>query len=242
MLFRRTRQFIATLSVFALVVLFIDSNVSALQSSNYRLDETAIGNNTLLNSTSTNFRVDSAVGDLSVGNSASNNFQVEAGTQTSNDPVLAFAVLDSDATFGDFSATAPTTTTTTFSVRNYTSYGYVVQITGTPPTNGSYVIEPLTTGGTSTPGVEQFGINLVANTLPVSVGSNPNNGNFGFGEAALNYDVPNQYRYDNGDIIARAPKSSGETIYTISYLVNVAALTPGGRYESNQTIIVTGTY
>lgn len=242
MLFRRTRQFVATLCVFALVVLFIDTNVSALQSSNYRFDETAIGTNSLLDSSSTNFQVNSAVGDLSVGNATSANFQVESGTQTSADPTLSFAILSSSANFGAFSATTATVATTSFSVKNYTSYGYVVHIEGAPPTNGSHVISPLSTTSTSSAGAEQFGINLVANTSPVSVGANPDNGSFGFGQVAAAYGTPNQYRFVNGEIIAQAPKSSGETIYTISYLINVTALTPGGRYDSNQTIIVTGTY
>ena len=100
--------------------------------------------------------------------------------------------------------------------------------------------------GSSQPGTEQFGINLVANTVPSSLGANPNNGtppdDFGFGEAAPNYDTPNSYRFVSGDTVAFAPKESGETEYTISYLANVAALTPGGIYKTNQTLIVTGTY
>jgi hypothetical protein len=104
------------------------------------------------------------------------------------------------------------------------------------------VIDPLTTASTSQTGVEQFGVNLVANTLPVSVGANPNNGQFGFGEAATNYNTSNSYRYVSGEAIAKAPKSSGLTTYTLSYLVNVDSLTPGGQYTSNQTLVVTGTY
>ncbi len=223
-------------------VFFVDTNVQALQSTNYRFDETAIGTNTLLESSSANYTVNSALGDLGVGNAASANFQIEAGTQTDPDPVLSFAVEDSEADFGSFSSTATATATTSFYITNYTSYGYVVQIEGTAPTNGSHIIDPLAVADAPQTGVEQFGINLVANTLPTSVGSNPDNGDFGFGLASLNYDIPNEFRFVNGDIIASAPKSSGKTLYTISYIVNVEALTPGGQYDSNQTIIVTGTY
>lgn len=223
-------------------VFFLDTNVQALQSTNYRFDETAIGTNTLLESSSTNFTVNSAIGDLGVGNAASANYQIEAGTQTDPDPVLSFAVEDSEAEFGAFSSTATATATTSFSITNYTSYGYVVHIEGTAPTNGAHTIDPLPTADAPQAGVEQFGINLVANTVPTSVGVNPDNGDFGFGLAALNYDVPNEFRFVNGDVIATAPKSSGKTLYTISYIVNVEALTPGGQYDSRQTIIVTGTY
>ena len=226
----------------ALILLFVDGNVSALQSANYRLDETAIGTSNILESSSRNFRVNPAVGDLSVGNAASNNFQVEAGSETDPDPVLSFSVDTASADFGSFSSGVTATAETSFSVTNYTSFGYVVIIEGTPPTNGSHVIDPLTTASAANPGEEQFGINLVANTLPASIGANPANGSFGFGIASPNYDVPNQYRYVNGDIIAEAPRSSGKTTFTMTYIVNVEPLTPGGRYDSNQTIIVTGTY
>jgi hypothetical protein len=212
------------------------------QSNNYRFDESTVGAGGLVQSNSANFQASNAAGDLAIGNSASENFQVESGSKTTNDPTLAFAINMADANFGSFSASNPTVATATFSVANYTAYGYVVQIVGTPPTNGTHVIDPLATATTSQTGVEQFGVNLVANTLPVSFGANPNNGQFGFGEAATNYNTSNSYRYVSGDTIAKAPKTSGLTTYTLSYLVNVGSLTPGGQYTSDQTLIVTGTY
>jgi hypothetical protein len=149
--------------------------------------------------------------------------------------------------FGDFSASTATVTSTTFSVTNYTSFGYVVQIIGSAPTSGSTTINAMDPAGPSYPGASiagtsQFGINLVANTSPTSVGANPNNGQFGFGAAAGNYGTSNSYRYVSGETIALAPKSSGTTIYTMTYMVNVPALTPGGKYTCDQTLIVTGTY
>lgn len=242
MLLRRVGQCIGVFSALAFLLIVADDHVLAQQSSNYKFDETSLGTSSLIESSSANFQGRTGAGDLGVGNAASSNFQVEAGSQTSPDPVLAFAIEDSSGDFGNFSATEATVATTSFSVTNYTSYGYVVQVEGTPPTNGTHVIDALTTTSTPTTGTEQFGLNLVANTIPSSVGANPNNGDFGFGEAANNYDVTNQFRFVSGDIIAQAPKSSGKTIYTISYLVNVEALTPGGQYRSNQTVIVTGTY
>lgn len=216
--------------------------VTALQSPSYRFDETTIGAGGLVQSNSDNFTASGAFGDLSVGNTASNNFQIETGSQTTPDPTLSFKIDSGDINFGNFSASTPSVTTATFSVSNYTSYGYVVQVTGNPPTNGLHSIEPMATTGFSQTGIDQFGINLVANTLPTSVGANPDNGDFGFGEIAPSYNNSNQYRYVNGETIALAPKSSGVTKYTISYLVNVKSLTPGGQYTSNQTLIVTGTY
>ena len=216
--------------------------VTALQSPSYRFDETTIGAGGLVQSNSDNFTASGAFGDLSVGTTASNNFQIETGSQTTQDPTLSFQINSSDVNFGSFSASTPSVTTANFSVSNYTSYGYVVQVTGNPPTNGAHTISPMTTTSLSQTGIDQFGINLVANTAPMSVGANPENGDFGYGEVAPSYGTSNQFRYVSGETIALAPKSSGVTSYTISYLVNVDNLTPGGQYTSNQTLIVTGTY
>jgi hypothetical protein len=221
----------------------------ALSSPNYRFEETSLGGSGFLNAQSNNYQATGTSGILGLGDSAGSGYQLNNGHVTTPDPTLTFAVNDFNISFPDFSATVASTTTSTFQVLNYTSYGYVVQIYGTPPTNGSHVITAM---GTSSPepsqvGNEQFGINLVANTSPVSVGANPDNNDseghqFGYGQTSTNYDTPNNYRFVSGETIAEAPKSSGQTVYTISYLVNVNPLTPGGKYTSNQTIICIGTY
>jgi hypothetical protein len=229
--------------VLAFLVSFIPlSAYAGPQSSNYKFDESSIGSGGLVQSSSASYKGDDSLSDLAVGTAASTNYQIQSGSVTTSDPALSFAITSGAINFGDFSATVAATTTATFSVLNYTSYGYVVQIAGSAPTNGSYTIPALATTSASTTGVEQFGINLVANTSPASVGANPNNGSFGFGVASGNYGTANQFRYVSGETIATAPKSSGITTYTISFLVNVKPLTPGGQYTSNQTLIVTGTY
>lgn len=231
----------------ALALFITPANATeTLQSPNYRFDESSVGTGGLMQGSSTNYRVESATGDLSVGSAASGNYQLEAGSRTSPDPTLTFSVDNANANLGKFSATAASTATASFSIINYTSYGYVVQLVGEPPKYGSNEINAMTANAASQPGIEQFGVNLVANTSPASFGANPDNGtppnDFGFGQVATNYDTPNQFRYVSGETIALAPKSSGKTTYTLSYLVNVAALTPSGTYTSDQTLVVTGTY
>lgn len=212
------------------------------QSTNFRFDESTVGAGGLIQSSSNSFLADSVLGDLGIGNSASSGYQLNAGSKTTADPTLSFAINQNTASFGSFSPSGPTTAVSTFSVLNYTSYGYIVQISGTPPTYGSHTINAMTSTGASQFGIEQFGINLVANTSPLSFGANPDHGQFGNGSATANYGTANQFRYISGETIASASASSGLTTYTISYLVNVSSLTPGGQYTSNQTLIVTGTY
>lgn len=221
-----------------------------LQSPNYKFDEPTVGAGSLNQSASTNYRGQAGIGDLGVGNASSANFQVNAGSKTSPDPTLSVAVTSSLANFGNFSPSAASTATATFTVVNYTSYGYAVQLTGSTPTYNGHSLASLTTTSISQPGIEQFGINLVANTSPANFGNNLDNGQFGYGQVGngpsspdyAHYSTPNEFRYVPGEIIASAPKSSGQTVYTISFLANVSGVTPGGNYTSNQTLIITGTY
>ncbi|HRF28161.1 MAG TPA: hypothetical protein PL051_00770 [Candidatus Saccharibacteria bacterium] len=243
MLIRRVRHaFVAV--VVAIGCVSVSSNVYAVQpqSSSYRFDETSIGTGGLFDSSSTNYTSQVGAGDIGIGRAASSNFQAEAGSRTTNDPVLKFAVLDADVSFGVLSPSTTLTADASFEVTNYTSYGYVVQILGTAPTSASNVIDALTTGTAPAAGIEQFGINLVANTDPTSFGANPDNGSYGFGEAAPNYATTNEYRYVSGETIAFAPKDSGKTTYTMSYIINVNSFTPPGQYTTDQTLVVTGTY
>ena len=214
----------------------------SLKSAHYQIDESFVGGSGLVQSSSANYKEGESIGDTGIGNSASANYQTNSGYTTTNDPALSFAVNTASANFGSFSPSAAATTTSTFQVSNYTSYGYVVQIVGNPPSNGNHTLSAMTTTGPSQAGVEQFGINLVANTSPVSFGANPVQGIAGAGTAAANYNTSNSYRYVSGETVATAPKSSGVTTYTISYLVNVSSLTPGGQYTSSQVLVCTGTY
>lgn len=213
-----------------------------LQSPNYRFDESTIGSGGLEQSSSANYRSTSTLGDVAIGTAASANYQVQAGSKTSPDPTLSVIINSTAANFGNFSAASAAVATASFSVSNYTSYGYVVHVIGTPLQNGSYTIPGLATETTSDPGTKQFGMNLVANTSPSSIGANPNHGDFGVGSAATGYDVPNKYRFVSGETIASAPSTSGATTYTITYLANVESLMASGQYKTDQTIVVTGTY
>ena len=86
----------------------------ALKSNNFQFDETSIGTSGPLNQSSTNYGLSGATGDIGVGNSASENFQIDAGSKTDPDPVLAFAVENTEASFGVLSSTTPATTTAKF--------------------------------------------------------------------------------------------------------------------------------
>lgn len=218
------------------------ASAQTLTSPNYQMYEHSVGNSGLLDSSSENLRVDLSIGDTSIGNVASENLQVDGGSVTTDDPALIFSVNDFDVDFGNFSAGSTSVAASTFTVSNYTSHGYAVYVTGDPPSNGDHELTAMEETGPPVTGQNQFGINLVANTIPSSLGANPDQGDFGFGMPTSNYDTSNEYRFMNGEAIASASESGGETTFTISYIANVEGLTPGGRYSGDITLICVGTY
>ena len=221
---------------------FLGAMAEALQSSHYQFNETSLGGIGTTKTQSTGFQALTSGGIIGFGSSVGITKQVATGHETTSDPALSFAVASSSLNFGNFSAGTTSTTTSTFAVSDYTSYGYVVQVLGSAPSNGGHTITTMSSTGVSTAGTEQFGINLVANTSPSSLGANPDHGQFGFGSATSNYGTTNNYRFVSGETIASAPKSSGVTVYTISYIINVSSITPGGQYAGSQTILCTATF
>lgn len=241
-------RFAATLAVLFCASFLYEGLALAGSSTNYRIDESYFGPGGVLDSGSTNYQFQSgqqSLGNTGVGEGSSNNFQTQAGATTTNDPRLSCVINTSSINFGGLSTSVATTATATFSVLNYTSYGYVVSIIGNPPSNGSHTLANMNSTAASSAGTEQFGINLVANTSPATFGADPvqiPDNTFSFGSAASNYNSANNFRYNSGDTIAQATKSSGQTNYTISYIVNAATTTPGGSYSGNQALVCTGTY
>lgn len=251
----KTALLIVTATAVAVPGLASVSLADTLKSTNYSFTETALGGNSLLNAQSANFQAAASSALLGLGNTASTNLQVNAGHLTTSDPALTFIVNSPTVDFGSFDPTNAVTSTSTFEVTNYTSYGYVVQIFGSPPSNGGHTLAAMGTDALGGPevsqvGREQFGINLVANVSPASIGANPacapDSSFCPFATltsvVTANYSQANRYRFVSGDTIASAPKSSGKITYTLSYVANVSAVSPGGQYTGNQTLICTGTY
>jgi len=231
------------------LMIFVGLGSAALaqsqSSGSYRIDESYIGPGGSVQSSSAGYQESSTLGDSATGSSSSSGYQTQSGFNTTNDPRLVLVINTASIAFGGFSTSVASHATSTFSVLNYTSSGYSVYSIGNPPSNGSHNLAGMGTTAASQVGVEQFGINLVANTSPVSFGADPvqvPSGSFSFGTAASGYDSADNFRYVAGEKIAESVKASGETDFTISYIVNVATTTPGGSYSGNQELLVVGTY
>ncbi|HZM63940.1 MAG TPA: hypothetical protein VFB59_02295 [Candidatus Saccharimonadales bacterium] len=239
---KRTSLLIALLFIGSVAV--SPTPVTASTSPNYQIIEDDVGSGGRTESSSAGYTAQDSLGNTTVGDSAGTLFRQQTGPVTTNDPSLTVIVDTPSVNLGALSTSATKTGAATFRVLNYTSYGYVVQIVGAPPSNGTHTLTGMGTAGPSQTGSEQFGINIKDNSSP-DVGAEAQqvpDGTFSFGAAAAGYNTANSFKYVSGNTIAQAVKSSGRTDYTISFIANISINTPGGSYSGNQTLVVTGTY
>lgn len=242
------RRQLATLGV-SLAILFVWAGPLARaqsSSTNYRVEESFFGTGGELDASSPNYRAKQSAGETVVGNSASTNYQFQGGFNTSDEPLLEFAVDGGTYDLGILDYDETNSVMASFSVRNYLSTGYIITINGESPTlsDGGHTLAPLTSPTNATPGTEQFGINLVDNSIP-DVGSNPvqiPDNTYSFGTAIVGYDTPNFFQFVDGATIAMSPKSSGQTNYFLSIIANIARETPAGQYGGRLNVQVVPTF
>lgn len=245
----RRRQILALAGVLTgLMSVLSVATVFAQQSSstNYKVNEVYFGSGGDLNICSTNYCSKQSAGELTVGNTSSTSYQAQAGFNTSDTPLLEVNVNGGTFDLGVLDATAVHTTSASFTVRNYLSNGYVVHLTGDAPTSleNGHALTPMASAAASSPGTEQFGVNLRLNTAP-SIGADPQqqpDSTFGFGTASTGYNTPNQFKFVNNDTIASSPKSSGTTFYTLSIMANISTQTPAGVYGGSLSVVVVPTF
>ncbi len=238
----------------------VASGDPSLVSPSYRIDESQVGGTGDYGSQSGGYSFipgtddgGSTLGDTFAGNSASASYQTNAGFNTTAQPTLTFTVnAPASVNLGLLSSASATFGIATFDVTNYTSYGYQVIMIGSPPTYNSHALAPLTTDTASSAGTEQFGVNLVANTV-AGVGANPGAPPSGINSQGVagngannNYAQSDKWRFNSGEVVASAPRSSGATRFTMTFLANISTVntpvTPASGYTGSLTLVATGTY
>lgn len=217
-------------------------------SPNYGVDEVFMGAGGVNDASSANFRARASLGDTGVGNASSLNYQAYGGFTTTPDPYIQLIVNPVNTDIGYLDAATTAYTSATFIVRTYLASGYAVVNGSDPPKAtsgaGEHTLAALTTPTAVSPGTEQFGINLVANSSP-NVGANVNqipDATYSFGQVASGYNTANLFKYIKGDTIASSAQSSGSSEYTVSYIYNIADDTPAGAYIFRHTIVATSTF
>lgn len=158
------------------------------------------------------------------------------------DPILTFALGSNTIALGTLSTSAATSASHTMTAATNASSGYVISVGGATLTSGANTIDAYgAAGAASVPGTEGFGINLKANTTPV-VGANAVGGS---GVAVGNFATVNTFAFDAtgpNTIANSATAPSGSTVFTVSYIANIAAATAAGTYGTTLTYTTTPTF
>jgi len=211
-------------------------------SNNYQITETQFGNTQ--KSCSGQYCAQASIGEATDGK-ATTNGTADFEDIVNNEPFLDMIVEPGDSNLGVLSTERTSTKTTSIKIRSYLiSGGYSLQIIGTPPKFDGHTLNTPTVPTASVPGVEMFGINVVANTMP-TVGANPVQVPADqqiFGVGADNYKIPNRFMYQNEDVVAKGQTDSGRTDYTVSMIVNISSDTPAGRYTGDFTAMLIPAY
>jgi len=190
---------------------------------------------------------------VTIGDAGSSGMGTTAAFQADNpsgDPLLEMIIESGESNLGVLSTTRTGTKTTVVKVNSYKSDGYMLQIIGDAPKYQGHTLATSTIADTSKVGVEQFGMNLVANNTP-AVGADPmqspddDGTSFGlisFGTVMPGYEMQDRFKYENGDTFARSLTNSGRMDYTLSMIVNISSATPAGQYSSDFSILILPAY
>lgn len=240
----RPYRFVVALSLVLCLGFAGSAAADTATSPHYMVNETQFGIGGSQHDCSTNYCAKTSAGDLTVGSGSSANYSAQFGFNTSSEPMLEVIVTGGNQDLGVLDNTHTGTATATIKVRNYLSNGYVLQIAGAGLSQGTHTLTNLSTPSTSHQGAEQFGINLADNSSP-DIGADPvqvPSSSFGFGTVASDYSSANLFKYTPDDIVAQSTKSSGETDYTMSMILNVSNVTPGGRYNGAFSAVVVAVF
>jgi hypothetical protein len=136
--------------------------------------------------------------------------------------------------FGELSINTTRSATSQMLASTNAPYGYSITLAGTTMMAGSNVIPAMDAAATSSVGVSQFGLNARLNTAP-SVGGDPDGP--GLTMPDNGYEVPNQFKFKSGDIIASSSTTDDYRKMTISYIVNRDRNQAPGRYVATISYI-----
>lgn len=141
---------------------------------------------------------------------------------------------------GHGSTTSTATGTSVMAASTNGSSGYTISVSGTTLTSGVNTITALSSGGSSTIGNKQFGINLAGNNTAPAVGAAVSG--TGTGAPTANYGIDNNFRFASGNAVASASGPTNANTFTIGYIANIDGMTPPGVYNTILTYTATANY
>jgi len=240
------KKFIFCLLIFSFGFMVFSQAWAYSESTNYIIWADVFSTGGAATSTSDSYSLHDTLGEAMIlsATSTATNYGIKAGFQEMYyDQYLTFSIPDTEVDLGDLSISAVTTASQTMTIDTNATNGFTITVSGSTLENGGNNIDAIgATAVASSPGTEQFGLNLVANTDP-SVGADPS-GTAPIGLTAANYDTANSFALDDttATTIANASNDINETTYTISYMANIAATTVIGSYSTTLTYSATANY
>lgn len=141
---------------------------------------------------------------------------------------------------GELNGTDTLTAQSQMAVGTNATNGFVITANGSQMAAGTNVINGLVTPTTSQPGKNQFGINLVENTVP-AIGSNPE-GTWANAVPTGDYAQPDKYKFVNGDVVAHSDHVSLMRRFTVSYILNSTQDIRAGVYTTTINYIASGRF
>jgi hypothetical protein len=141
---------------------------------------------------------------------------------------------------GSGSTTTTATGTSIIAASTNGNTGYSITVNGTTLTSGLNTITALASGGASSVGSKQFGLNLAdANTTPAVGAAKTGTGT---AAATTNYGTNDNFRFASGDPIASVAGPTNANTFTVGYIANIDGITPAGAYTTNLTYIGTANF
>jgi hypothetical protein len=210
-----------------IVLVFARQAGASMNSDNYKIwiDTFSGGGGNL---ESDGYKIDSSISSQLNKPGQSANLREKPGfTAIGSEPTVGFSVQSIALNFGELSPSATAYSSHTLSAYTNSKSGYSIKVYGQPLHTSYHDISAIgNTPQDSAPGTEQFGLNLVSNTVPV-VGQAPLGGS---GQPAVNYNTTNKYAYQEGDVITQSASYTYQTDYTVSVVINISEETPSGAY------------
>ena len=240
----QTRRLWSFVGVALVAALFVAASLGGQRafaqssSNNYQIVESQFGNASSNESCSTAYCATVSIGNDSQTSSAST---PEFGTSNYSEPLLEMVVIPGESNLGELTTEKTGSKVMQVKIRNYLTGGYRLQILGDAPKYGTRQLSAMSSPANSRPGIEQFGINVVANTTP-SIGANPTiqpGGSDATGLVMTNYKIQNKFMYVSGQTIAETTTNTGGADYTVTMIVNISNSTPAGKYTSDFAAVVT---
>lgn len=153
---------------------------------------------------------------------------------------ISFSLGANSLNLGTLSSSTASSGSHTLTVATNATSGMVVSVAGATLTSGGNTITACAAGCTSTTGTEQFGINLKDNATP-NVGLEVS-GTAPIGAAATGYATADNFRFVTGETIASSAAGINSSVFTVSYLTNIAGATEYGTYTATMTYTATGSF